>query len=93
MRIHLALLFLAGSLFANKLQKCTVEISGMSCQSCEKAIEKSLRQLPGVEKLTVSFKTGKGELWFSPGTEINEEEIRQAVERAGYKVKNISFSK
>lgn len=74
-------------------RKCTLEIEGMSCQSCAKAIEKSLLELKGVQKVAVDFKTGKGEIYFEPNQITEDKEIQAAVSKAGYQVKKITWSK
>jgi Zn2+/Cd2+-exporting ATPase len=60
-----------------------LQIDGMSCASCAKAVEKALDALPGVEKASVNFvsKTASIELSDAPTAERS---LIDAVKRAGY---------
>jgi copper chaperone len=61
-----------------------VKIQGMTCQHCVMAVTKALGSLPGVKDLKVDL--AKGEATFENPRKISREEIRQAVEDAGYSV-------
>ncbi|MBU5227755.1 heavy metal translocating P-type ATPase [Clostridium senegalense] len=66
----------------------TVKIGGMTCASCSKAVERTVKRLDGVvdanvnlanEKLTVEFEKDK----------INIYKIKEAIKKAGYLVINL----
>ena len=68
-----------------RLTKATLIVEGMSCDHCRKAVEKSVRALPGMvaaevdltsRTLTVEYEAGK----VGPGA------IRLAVEEAGFTI-------
>jgi sulfite exporter TauE/SafE/copper chaperone CopZ/LysM repeat protein len=58
---------------------------GMHCHGCEHIIEVSVGKLPGVRKVKADYPTEIVTVAFDP-TATNSEEIRAAVERAGYRV-------
>ncbi len=60
-----------------------LEIEGMTCTACARRVEKSLNQLPGVSAY-VDFATEKAHVTLNK--EIELEELKEAVDSAGYKV-------
>ncbi len=61
-----------------------IKIQGMSCQHCVMSVTKALGALPGVKNLKVDLV--KGEATFENTQKLAQEEIRRAVEDAGYTV-------
>ena len=64
-----------------------LKVSGMSCGFCKKAIETSIGVLPGVSKVEANVKEGKVDISYCP-SKVNLKDIIQAVEDAGYDVKD-----
>jgi Cu+-exporting ATPase len=62
-----------------------LDIEGMTCTACARRVEKSLNSVDGVSAY-VDFATEKAHLTLSQ--EVAEEDLRQAVDDAGYKVGN-----
>src|ERR1017187_9665133 len=60
-----------------------LQVDGMSCASCAKAVEKALSAVTGVDKASVNFvsKTASVDV---QDTAINEQLLIAAVKRAGY---------
>lgn len=69
------------------MKKIKVAITGMHCASCANNIEKSVGKLSGVKSCSVSLMTRKGIIECEDS--VKDEEIKKAVERAGYKVASI----
>lgn len=63
--------------------KITLNIIGMSCASCVGRVEKALRALKGVEKVSVNIATETAHLEFIDSA-VSVEELIQAVDQAGY---------
>jgi copper ion binding protein len=61
-----------------------VKIQGMSCQHCVMAVTKALEKIPGLKNVKVDL--DKGEATFENMQNVSWENIRKAVEEAGYKV-------
>ena len=61
-----------------------VKIQGMSCQHCVMAVTKALKKIPSLKNVKVDL--GKGEATFENMQNVSWENIRKAVEEAGYKV-------
>jgi Cu+-exporting ATPase len=72
-----------------KARKITLDIEGMTCASCVAAVEKSINKLDGVDFASVSLISEKAEVQYYP-EKVKISDIKQAVEKAGYKAKNVS---
>lgn len=66
-----------------------VRVAGMACPFCAYGIEKHLKALPGVQSARVNLGEGTAVLELRPGQKISDEEIGQAVQKAGFKASEI----
>jgi Cu+-exporting ATPase len=64
--------------------KKTFTVTGMTCATCAKTVEKALRKLDGVKFAAVNLATSTG--FIVAEKEISLEEIKKAVEEVGYGV-------
>ena len=62
----------------------TLTIEGMTCEACAASIESSLRKVPGVSEASVDYPTGRAVVVAAPT--VGEDQLREAVEAAGYSV-------
>ena len=67
------------------LAKETLQIEGMSCASCVASVEKSLKSLDGIQIATVNLAMETASVQFDD-TAVSLQDLRQAVENAGYRV-------
>lgn len=67
-------------------EKIKLPLEGMSCASCAQTIEKSLKNLKGIQKAEVNFAQEMATVSFDPA-KIELSHLKKAVEEAGYKVK------
>ena len=63
----------------------TFEVSGMTCQSCEQAIEHTLGQLPGVESVEAHHDPGEAKVTFDT-SQVTQETLIASIEGLGYSV-------
>jgi copper chaperone len=63
----------------------TLNVKGMSCEHCVRAVKGAVSALAGVEKVDVSLEKGLVTVGFDPGA-ANEQAIRTAIEGEGYSV-------
>ncbi|VBB08840.1 Hypothetical protein LUCI_4121 [Lucifera butyrica] len=68
-----------------EITKQTMTVEGMSCNHCKNAVEKAARALPGVLAAEVDLAANQLTVEYNPG-KSNLEEIKTAVEEAGYTV-------
>ncbi|MFZ5632223.1 MAG: cation transporter [Bacillota bacterium] len=62
-----------------------IRVQGMSCNHCRMAVEKALKNLPGVSGADVDLAGGTVRVTYDPGS-VNHEKIARAIDHAGYKV-------
>lgn len=67
-------------------QTSTLDITGMTCASCVRRVEKALAAVPGVLETSVNFATEKALIRFEAGA-VSQGALTEAVEGAGYGVK------
>ncbi|MFD8703912.1 heavy-metal-associated domain-containing protein [Kitasatospora sp. NPDC059648] len=62
----------------------TYTVSGMSCGHCEKAISEELSTLAGVTEVAADAQAGT--VTVSSAAPLEEEQIRAAIDEAGYEL-------
>ncbi|HXI15000.1 MAG TPA: copper ion binding protein, partial [Chloroflexota bacterium] len=60
-------------------------VTGMTCASCVRRIEKALTKVPGVREASVNLATEKARVVYDPAT-ASLDDLTRAVEKAGYGV-------
>ncbi|HEX8968750.1 MAG TPA: heavy metal translocating P-type ATPase [Chloroflexota bacterium] len=63
----------------------TFPVTGMTCASCVRRIEKALTRVQGVSEANVNLATEKARVVFDPEL-VSLDQMRSAVEKAGYKI-------
>lgn len=67
----------------------TLPISGMTCASCVRRIEKRLTRVPGVQEANVNLATEQARVRFDPAA-AGLADLKTAVEQAGYQVRELT---
>jgi copper chaperone len=62
----------------------TIRIEGMSCQHCVMAVTKALGAVAGIRNVKVDL--ARGEATFEEEKPVDQEVLREAVRKAGYKM-------
>ncbi len=70
-----------------KTMEKKLSITGMMCPHCEARVKKALEELPGVQSAQVSHQQGSALLTLS--APVSAQQLREAVEGAGYTVTSI----
>jgi copper chaperone CopZ len=77
-----ALLF---SLAANaQVTKVSLQASGLTCSMCSNAINKALKSLDFVEKVTANIKNSSFDILFKQNAIVDFDQIKKKVEDAGF---------
>lgn len=64
----------------------TLNVDGMTCGLCPRAVKKSLEKTAGVQKAAVSYKNGEGKAIVEyDEKKTDTEALIRAIEKAGYK--------
>ncbi|BDR66472.1 copper-translocating P-type ATPase [Clostridium tetani] len=74
------------------MKKEIFNIEGMTCAACAKAVERSSKKLEGVEEANVNFAAEKLNITFDED-KVKKEDIKKAIEKAGYKLLEDTESK
>jgi Cu+-exporting ATPase len=72
-----------------EMQSETLTIGGMTCAACSVRVEKAIRRLEGIETASVNLATEKAAVVYDP-RRLRFSAIREAVEKAGYQVLDLS---
>lgn len=64
----------------------TLQVEGMSCGHCVKAVETAVTALVGVENVTVTLADAKVDVAFN-AAQVSVEQIKAAIDDQGYDVK------
>jgi Cu+-exporting ATPase len=73
----------AGVSLSDGTREATIPVSGMTCASCVKAIERAVSQVPGVSSASVNLATEKATVHYD-STKVRLSEVRAAITKAGY---------
>ncbi|XP_060533882.1 copper-transporting ATPase 1 isoform X2 [Cylas formicarius] len=65
------------------LEKCQIQINGMTCGSCVAAIEKHVKRIPGCHKILVSLLGARAEVQFDPFL-VTPPDIAASVTELGF---------
>jgi P-type Cu+ transporter len=68
-----------------RLERVTIPVTGMSCASCVRRVERALSRKEGVAEVSVNLATEKATVGYIAG-EVEPRDLERAVERAGYGV-------
>jgi len=71
-------------------KKATLQASGLTCALCSKAIFTALEKISYVEKVKANIKESSFEITFKTATTPDFDELRKAVEDAGFSVAGLS---
>jgi Cu+-exporting ATPase len=66
----------------------TFGVTGMTCASCVRRIEKALGKVDGVREASVNLATEKARVVYDPAI-VTIDQLQAAVEKAGYGVRNV----
>lgn len=67
------------------MENVTLNVKGMSCGHCVKAVEGGVGALAGVEKVTVNLEAGQVNVAYD-NEKVSLEQIKEAIDDQGYDV-------
>ena len=82
--ILIFLSLLAASTLQAQVKKVTIQASGLTCSMCSNSINKSLKSIPYVDRVTANIKNSSFEITFKPNVVINYDQLKKKVEDAGF---------
>src|SRR5690242_15526619 len=78
----------ATDLTSTDATEVTLPVTGMTCASCVRRIEKALGRVDGVREASVNLATERARVVYDPQV-ASPERLRAAVEKAGYGVRDV----
>lgn len=73
----------------NEFRKISLDIDGMTCAACVKAVERGISKLEGIESISVNLTTEKASIEYDP-EKVRISDIKTAVEKAGYSARTVT---
>ena len=67
----------------------TLKVDGMVCPFCAYGLEKRLRDLPALDETLIQVSDGLVQIRVKEGEQLTDEAIEDAVERAGFSLREI----
>ncbi|TYR76167.1 copper chaperone CopZ [Rossellomorea vietnamensis] len=67
------------------MEKITLNVSGMSCGHCVKAVEGSVGELKGVQSVGVNLDSGQVDVTYN-SEEVTVKTIKETIDDQGYDV-------
>jgi copper chaperone CopZ len=67
-----------------------VQVNGMVCDFCARALEKNFLKQVEVNNVAIDLTAKTLAIFLKPGAQLEDAEIEQLVKQAGYNVENIS---
>lgn len=93
MEVRMRQLFLALIIFPvlalGAETKRTAHIDGMTCPSCAASIEKQFKKIPQVSDIDINIRKGTAVVSVKDGQDLSDDQIKTAIETAGYKLKSV----
>lgn len=77
---------------ADLMRKETMQIRGMTCAACAKAVERAVRKVDGIKEAIVNLAAEKMTVEYDPAA-TTADAIMEAVRKAGYEARAESSSR
>src|SRR5215510_9623680 len=72
--------------------KATLQASGLTCSMCSKAVKVALEKVPFVQEVKVNIKTQEYTIAFKENSKADFDELKKAVEDAGFSVASLKVT-
>jgi copper chaperone CopZ len=78
-------------LFA-QIKSATLIASGLTCSMCSKSIFKALEKVPSIKSVDADVEKSEFAIQFKEGSDVSIDEVKNAVEGAGFSVASLIFT-
>ena len=75
-----------------QFSKANLQASGLTCSMCSKAVKVALEEVPFVKEVTVNIKNQEYLIAFKEQSEVSFDELKKAVEDAGFSVASMKVT-
>ena len=74
---------------ADSPHSAIIRVDGLSCPFCAYGLEKHLKRVRGVARVTIDMQGGTATVTLEPGAVVDDTALRGAVEKAGFSARAI----
>lgn len=93
MRYLIIVLSIISSLTVSaQFSKASIQASGLTCAMCTKAINNALEKVAFVQSVKSDISNSSFNVAFKPGTRVDIDQLRKAVEDAGFSVSKMKLT-
>ena len=75
-----------------QVSRATLVASGLTCSMCSNSINKSLKTVDYIDKVTANIRNSSFDIVFKPGAAVNFDELKKKVEDAGFFVAKLTVT-
>ena len=75
-----------------QFKSANLQAAGLTCALCSRSINKSLEKLSFIQSVTPDIKSSSFSIVFKPGATVQIDEMKQAVEDAGFSVAKLKIT-
>jgi copper chaperone CopZ len=75
-----------------QFSKAVLQATGLTCAMCSNAINKALQKIPFVESVKSDIKNSAFSITFKPGTDVDPDALKEAVEDAGFAIGSLKLT-
>ena len=76
----------------SQFSKASLQASGLTCSMCSKAVKVALEKVPFVQEVKVNIKSQEYNMTFRQGSKADFDELKKAVEDAGFSVASLKIT-
>ncbi len=67
------------------MARTNIQVEGMSCEHCKKAIVDSVKDMEGLQEIEVFIDQGLVQVLYDPGS-LDLKQVKDRIKEAGYRV-------
>lgn len=75
-----------------QFSKASLQASGLTCSMCSKAVKVALEKVSFVQEVKVNIKNQEYAIIFKEGSDIEFDDLKKAVEKAGFSVASLKVT-
>lgn len=76
-----------------QINEISIRVDGLTCPFCAYGLEKKLKRLEGAKKIHIDIDLGIAHIQVREGATIDEKDLKQAVEDAGFTSREITYGR
>jgi copper chaperone CopZ len=91
-KILVTLLILLSQNINAQIAKAEIVATGLTCSMCSNAINKQLKKIPEVEKVTIDLNTNTFSISLKKGNQVSPKTLKECIQKAGFFVGSMEIT-